>query len=339
MATHTHLLPLLLLLAPIAAIGQQSLAIHADPIHLDVVVTDKSGTPVGHLLPSDFTLFDNNVPQSLTAVRELNSTRAAVTVILVLDGVNMDYATFASIRYKLHDFLLANNARLSIMTALTSFTDTGAKTDFQLTADGRELSDQLDHAPIGLRPIPNNDGLQAAVERINLSVRGLRQIIDRLSNVPFRKTIICISPGWPLLEGPEVIIGMKQQQQIFNDVSSLLTTMRLSGTTLYSVNPLGAAAGSDYRYHDFLGGLASPDQAQIGNLSLQVLATQSGGLALNSGNDLVGMIKQSIADTQDFYEITYTPTASDRASYHKLSIKIDKPKLTARTQQGYYAQP
>jgi hypothetical protein len=31
--------------------------------------------------------------------------------------------------------------------------------------------------------------------------------------------------------------------------------------------------------------------------------------------------------------------ADRRDEYHSLEIKVDKPGLTARTRQGYYAQP
>jgi hypothetical protein len=40
------------------------------------------------------------------------------------------------------------------------------------------------------------------------------------------------------------------------------------------------------------------------------------------------------------YEITYdAPRAEQPNEYHRVEVKIDKPKLTVKTRKGYYAQP
>jgi hypothetical protein len=40
------------------------------------------------------------------------------------------------------------------------------------------------------------------------------------------------------------------------------------------------------------------------------------------------------------YEITYEAPRAERPNeYHRVVVKIDKPHLTIKTRQGYYAQP
>jgi len=52
------------------------------------------------------------------------------------------------------------------------------------------------------------------------------------------------------------------------------------------------------------------------------------------------LLQQCMADTQAWYQITFDPPLADhRDEYHSLEIGIAKPGLTARTRQGYYAQP
>ena len=46
------------------------------PIHLDVVVTEKSGAPVSGLQLEDFTLLDNNVPQTITSFEAVDGRQA-----------------------------------------------------------------------------------------------------------------------------------------------------------------------------------------------------------------------------------------------------------------------
>lgn len=71
-----------------------------------------------------------------------------------------------------------------------------------------------------------------------------------------------------------------------------------------------------------------------------MISTQSGGLALTSGNDIAAFIKQCFADTKAYYEISFAPPLDQkRDEYHHLEVHVAKPDLTARTRQGYYSQP
>jgi len=125
-------------------------------------------------------------------------------------------------------------------------------------------------------------------------------------------------------------------------VVAFSTELQQSNVTLYSVNPLGVDESifrADY-YQDFVKGVTNSKQTDLADLSLQVLSVQSGGLALNGSNDIVGGLKTCFADVQSWYEITVPVSrAEQRNEYHQLEIKIDKPELVARTRDGYYAQP
>ena len=79
---------------------------------------------------------------------------------------------------------------------------------------------------------------------------------------------------------------------------------------------------------------------QVGNLALQVIATQSGGRVLNSSNDIGRQIENAMNDTSGWYVLSFdSPRADGPNEYHKLDLKVGKPGLTARTRSGYYAQP
>ena len=112
--------------------------------------------------------------------------------------------------------------------------------------------------------------------------------------------------------------------------------------TLYNVNPIGAGE-SVFRgtyYEEFLKGVSKPSQVNLGNLGLQVLAIQSGGLALDFNNDLPALLQHCMSDVAPYYEISFAAPAADRPDeYHRIEIKVAKPGLIARTNQGYYGQP
>jgi hypothetical protein len=59
--------------------------------------------------------------------------------------------------------------------------------------------------------------------------------------------MIWLSPGWPLLSGPEVELSAKDQQMLFHTVVSLSTELRETRITLYSVDPQGVADAGRFR--------------------------------------------------------------------------------------------
>ena len=80
--------------------------------------------------------------------------------------------------------------------------------------------------------------------------------------------------------------------------------------------------------------------ANSADLTLKVLVVQSGGRILGPDNDLAGEIRDAAQDGSAFYTISFDPPrAKSPNEYHDLKLKIDKPKLTARTSTGYYNQP
>jgi VWFA-related protein len=125
-------------------------------------------------------------------------------------------------------------------------------------------------------------------------------------------------------------------------VVAVSDALRRARITLYNVNPTGSAsvAGSRDYYKAFLKGVSAAKQAQLGNLALQVLAYQSGGLVLNSTNDIAGAIAACISDANSYYVLSFDAAAGEGPNeYHALDIKVDKPGMVARTRSGYYAQP
>ena len=314
----------------------------ASKIDLDVVVTTKSGAaPVADLQEKDFTILDNKTPRHITSFRAEGGRQAPIHVILVMDAVNVPYENIAYSRAQIDKFLRANGGRLAYPTELAFFIDNGVQVQQAFSTDGNELSTALDQYAVGLRDIRRSSQFQLS-DRFQLSINALRSLAGSEAKLPGRKMILWISPGWPLLSGPGVYLDAKQQSQIFATVVDFSTQLRESGMTLYSINPIGAAegVGRTFYYQDFLKGVGKPGQVAIGDLSLQVLATQSGGLALFGSNNIISMLQKCVADAQAYYELSFDPPPADhRDEYHHIEVQVAKPGLTARTRDGYYSQP
>ena len=312
------------------------------PITLEAVATDKAGTPIPALQQGDFTLLDNKNPRSLTSFSGRIGKDSPVEVVLVIDAVNTRYQNVAYERSEIDKFLHANEGQLPYPSTLAIFTDTGTEIQPGFSKDGNAISAALKNETIGLRTLRRSSGFYGAEDRLSLSLNALRQLISVEAQHPGRKLIVWISPGWPYLSGPSIQLDKKQQDGIFADVVSLSTQLRQGHITLYSIDPIGPT-DSIFRtmyYRAFLKGVKKPNQTDLGDLSLQVLASQSGGLAISGSSDVAGSLRRCLADADAFYELTFDPPPAEQPNeYHHLDLLVAKPGLTARTREGYYLQP
>lgn len=315
---------------------------------LDVVVTDKSHSPMRGLAKNDFVILDNNSPQPITSFQAVDSQskRPAdppVEVILVVDAVNSGPQSVAYERDQIKSYLLRNGGELPLPVSLVVLTDFSTRMQPVPSQDGKALAALYDQYNTGARDLTRSQGVYGAADRIELSLKTLNSLAAYEQSRPGRKLVAWISPGWPLLSGPEIEISNQQQKGLFSLLVSTDSALRDAGITLYSIDPLGiqdAATNFVQYYKDFLKGVSSPSQMQFGNLGLQVFAVHSGGVAFNSSNDLATSIANCVADADSYYILTYNPPQAAYADeYHSIEVRVEGSHVTARTRTGYYAQP
>ena len=330
--------------ALLAARAQMSLPAISPPSQssrLDVVVNTKSGEPVTTLRQQDFTVLDNKSPRPITSFKIMTPAQEPVRVILFIDAVNTPYQMVAYVRSGIEKFLKASEGTLAHPTTIAVLTDQGAQIDSTFSTDGNALNDELRQHQIGLRQI-NRFSEWSGPERLEICINAFHQLLSYSSTLPGRKIVLWISPGWPLVSGPGVYLSGKQEQQTFDTIVSFSSQMRRNNVTLYNINPVGVSESlerADY-FETFLSGVARPNQVQLGNLGLQIFAIHSGGLALESNSDVTGMIRKCLSDVQSWYEIGFDPLPADKPNeYHHIEIKLAQHDLTARTRDGYYANP
>jgi VWFA-related protein len=314
-------------------------------ISLDVVVTDKAGTPVSGLQQQDFTILDGKLPAPVVSFRATEEGKDAepIQILFLIDAVNSGVQSVNIGRDQLEKFLRRNNGQLELPTSLVIFTDKGTQVQPFPTRDGNKLAEDLNSNPSGLRIINRSQGFYGATERLDLSLRNLEGLIAREMQQPGRKLLIWMSPGWPLLTGPGIQLTSKDQEWMFRSVVSFSKELRDARMTLYSIDPLGmsdAVSGRTFYWESFVKGVSSAGKVEGGNLALQVLAAQSGGRVLNSSNDLESLFAGCLLDAKAYYTLSFdAPPADHPNEYHNLEVRVDKPGLKVRTRNGYYAQP
>ncbi len=323
--------------------AQEAVPAPPAPLHLNVVVEPHSGEPVANLPQSAFTVLDNGQPQPIESFRAVAGADAATEVLIVVDAVNIPYTQLAYERQQLAAFLQGNNGELAFPTSLVLLSDTSTEaTGF--TNDGNGLSKTLNDKTIALRELRRSSGFYGAQERLDISLKGLHDVLVKASAARGHKIVLWLSPGWPLLSGPAVELTARQAEGIFGEIVGFSAALHRADVTLYSIDPLGAqeSVGRTFYYQEFLKGVRKPAQAQLGNLGLQVLAVESGGLALSSSNDIRGLLLKAMRDTTAEYQITLAPstaTPDGDHGYHSLEVRVAGQGLKSRTDQSFYTQP
>jgi VWFA-related protein len=309
---------------------------------LDIVVTDKSGKAVQGLHEQDFVVLDNKRPQKVLSFQATGGSVQAeppVEIILMIDEVNTPYNTVSFVRDEVKKFLLQNGGELAHPLTLGFFSDSGTQILDGSSRDGKALLAAFDKHETALRTIRRSEGIHGAQERFHLALKTMSALAETAGQTPGRKLVIWISPGWPLLSGPRIQLSEKSQKDIFQSIISASTQLRNARVTLYAVDPLGLADFSRVRdYQEFLKPVLEPKNAQLANLSLQVLTTQSGGLVLVSNSDITGQIQRAVADADAFYTLTVQTPPTEPNQFHAIDVKVEQPGLTVRTRNGYYGQ-
>jgi VWFA-related protein len=309
-----------------------------------VEVTDKAGRFIPGLQQRDFTLLDDNSASPIRAfAAHTPGPRSPETAVVVIDTVNMGFAGDSVARGQIIDFLRKSHGPLAYRMSLLVLTDSRISELGTTSDDPATLLAELNTQQGQLRDIGRSAGFWGAEEREGAAINSLSLLAHTMADMPGRKLLIWIGPGWPIFDNPAITYTDSELHQIFAEVVTLSSEMTEARVTLYDVDPLGTWDAGSFRtflWQSFTKPLRRWDQALPGNLALQVLATQSGGLVLNSSNDVAGELNTCSRDGAAWYTISFVPQSSEKPdTWHSVKVKLDKPGLIVRTRPGYYAEP
>ncbi|UWZ83406.1 VWA domain-containing protein [Occallatibacter riparius] len=299
---------------------------------IDVVASDKAGKPVSTLSPLDFTLFDNDRP---VKIRTLHSSTAQSEpppeLILVLDAINLSPQQVTDAASAIEDFLHRNNGFLDSECFLYRLTRDGLFSSLRSTVNGNLLANELEQkrpqfAMWAADPLnPFDGGWISGMPQNQLSVRTLGSVAIHQREIPGRKIMVWIGPGWPVNGG----------YNSFYDFVELSTRLREARITVDSIN-----VGLDALSRPDVEAPRSQKDMQPAKMALQAIVKQTGGLELDSSGDLARDIEACVEKERSFYTLTFNPPrTSTMDEYHSLRVEIAGDGLTIRAPLGYYNQP
>lgn len=313
-------------------------------ITFTVEVTDKAGHPVSGLQQGDFTLLDNNSPSPIEGfAAHTPGPGSPDSVVLAFDLVNMGFGGASVARTQMTDLLRKHKGPLPYPMTLLLITDTGIQQIGKTSDDPTALLAELNTEQGQLRDVGRSGGFWGAAERQETSVNSLHLLAEAMEKVRGRKLLIWLGPGWPIFDNPAITYTDGQLHRIFAEAVGLSNELTQAQVTLYDVDPLGTWDAGQFRtflWESYTKPLRRWDKSLPADLALQVVAVQSGGLVLNSSNDVAGEVNTCAQDADAWYTIAFAPQPSEKPdTWHSVQIKLNRPGLTVRTRAGYYAQP
>jgi VWFA-related protein len=324
---------------PLAPLSAADPTVRDGLFSIDVVVADAARHPVADLAPWDFTPLDNGQPAKIrTMYNSLAASEPAPELIFVLDAVNLSPEQLTQTESALVHFLHRNSGRLDSQCFLYRLTRAGLFSSSKLTHDGDMLAKEVEQGKSprtvwrsGRNVMPDSPVSWIGTWQSNpLSVRALGSIAIDQRDVPGHKVVVWIGPGWPVLGSVE---------NDFNEITELSTRLREARITLDNVNVWLNPVPS-FNYHDYLDAPRSQKDMQPAKMALQVIATHTGGLLLDSSEDLDQDIDRCVEDVRSFYTLTFNPPHTDTMNeYHDLRVQVGRPALTVRAPTGYYNEP
>jgi VWFA-related protein len=352
-------------------------------VEVDVVARSK-GAPATGLSQDDFTLLDNGKPQKITFFSvqsgsvsaspapgltplaagvvsnrsESQSHPTGNTTLLFLDQRNTPQPEQAFAIQRIAKFI--GTRRQQDRTGIYTFGRDGTlKVVQEITTDSELLSraagsikaqDPGYRSP-GVSGLEGN-GAHAADELTALLIRtreiDTRQVLEQaarhLANVPGRKSLIWISPAFPL---------HWKDLDFTPDVLEAARKLNDSGVALYAVDPRGVAGGLSGQTsiaNAEHGGVHTQEQiaammigergfpAPIGFETMRLLAGLTGGLTFANDNGLEKLIQAAAEDGELTYTLGFYPAQEDREGVrHSLKVLVSKPGIGLRYRQNYLA--
>jgi VWFA-related protein len=307
-------------------------------LKLDVVVTDRSGEPIGGLALQDFKLLEDGLSNKILSLQEYGGfsgeNESPLQLVLFIDASGPQFARAAIVKEGVKRFLrqrgARRDARLAETVSLFWLSSDGLWTagKGQAINDGEALVSDLGHIDrqhVILRTTDRRDPLNRW--------RALAMIAAMKRLESGKKLLVFIDAGE---QGLEV---RPRPSNSFDLAVWFSTLLRESHAALYCIfspsNETTRILGLDDMQP-----IRSSEQARLFGLDERTVAVESGGRVLEASNDLAEQISAVANEAKAYYTLSFDPQATDQPDeYHDLKVAAEKTGLIARTNTGYYDQP
>ena len=317
-------------------------------VQVDAIVADANGQPMTDLVAADFEVQDDGKPVAIDRVRFLGAAEYSGDTTLAPIRSHEDEEREASrddvrvYAIVLDDYHVQRMGELRVIEPLLAFVNNlpatdlvavfyplDSVTDVAFTRD-REKATKAIRAFYGRRGdyVPPKYPVEEEhlryqppdIERIRKQIvtSALEGLATHLGGIKQgRKTVIFVSEGFPLA---------------VDDVRDLYQAANRANVAFYPLDPRGLTMSN-----------GRTTSGQIMNFqvsardAMETLAAETGGRAIVQKNDISAALGQVIRDSRAYYLIAYESPHPDDGKFHKVTVRVKRPRATVFARTGYWA--
>jgi len=304
---------------------------------------------------------------------QLSASPTDSVTVLLLDSLNTSEENQANVHKHAVDFLrslhpngpiaiFSLNTKLHLLQGFTSDTSlliaaVNSKAAAPgTTMDSRTRDDDLrdqeeismafhaDHpeaAEADARSLAEQAGKQAGA-RASLTLMALQQLARSLAAIPGRKNLIWFASTFPLSVFPDgsTRATLSNGSEIPDALRETVNLLAQARVAIYPMSAQGIVV--DQTTNADSGPLANPFQETSANAantaSMEQLASDTGGEANHSTNDLTKAMAQAFQNGDHYYTLVYTPTDTKMdGKFRRIDVKAIQGKYKLAYRRGYYA--
>jgi VWFA-related protein len=335
-------------------------------VEVSVVGTRADGSDAGDLEASSVRVWDNGVPQAITAFEKIPSAAGAratappptffsnrrepqqhnqVLTIVLFDAVNTDWVDQMRARRAVmevvaqrppeeHVAVLVLGNTLRVLHDFSSDRDSLLRKLKSFWGDlpyGQDFDPSEDAAGLNSAGLPPRLAALAASNKILNSLYALEAVANYVKDAPGRKNLIWVTGGFPLSIGLPRGGGPSQSPE-----QRAADPQNFGQEFAHAVQALNSADVSVYPI-DARGLTPSPN-AFVNIATMREFASRTGGVAYYNRNDLDRGVRKVLDETREVYFLSYTPRPfTENGSFHQIRVETSQRGVQLRYRRGYYA--
>jgi len=305
-------------------------------VRVDVIVTDKQGTPADTLTAADFEVIEDGKPQTINSFKLIRvqtrqepggeSPRAIRTfddeetelarddvriIVILLDEYHVSHFGALNIRSWLHRFIATQVGPYDIIALMYPMTPTSAMV---FTRDKFALTSVIDRFE-GRR----GDYMPRNQIEANYSMEPVWRIEQIRSEVVASAIKSACYHLGSLNEGRKSLLVVAEALGLAgSDLREVIEAANRSNVAIYVLySPGGGAFGT----------------ADV----LRTLADETNGRALSGRNDVDTALGAVLRDSSAYYLLGYNSDKGPDGKFHEIKVRVKRPGLEVRARKGYWA--
>jgi hypothetical protein len=172
------------------------------------------------------------------------------------------------------------------------------------------------------------------------TLTALERVVEGLARLPGRKSMLVFSEGFVLRDSEDA-------SRVEDRLRELTDEANRAGVVIYTIDPAGLRTllpqAGDSSGGNYDARATRPMRHEL-RRGLQILAQDTGGLAIEPTNDLNDAMRRVLDDRQGYYLLGYEPDAAryltrdQKPRFHRIRLRVKRRGLQVRSRRAYYAR-